>query len=218
MSNHGGIKTFVFYGRPSLPQVWEDLDAVIFDQYKREDGVKLKVSCTAIDSGGHFTEDVYRYAKKRELNRVFAVKGASTEGKPIISRPTTSNKLKVKLFSVGTDTAKELIYSRLQMDEVSNGYMHFNMDYDEEYFKQLTAEKIQTQYNKGFAKRVWVKTRPRNEALDITVYNLAALSILNPRFKAIKEKLEPADRDDGEAKPKKKRKSSRNGGFVNGWR
>jgi len=206
-----GVKTFIIHGRPSLPQVWHDLDEILLSAYKKEDGSSLRVSATCIDSGGHFTDDVYKYCKKRELNRIYPIKGASTAGKPIISRPSINNKLKVKLFIIGTDTAKELIYSRLQIEEFGSGYMHFNKSFDEEYFKQLTAEKIQTKYDKGHPRRVWVKTRARNEALDTTVYNLAALSILNPNFKAIKSNNE---------KPiKKKTKTTPNKykGFNNGW-
>ena len=208
-----GIKPFVLHGRPSLPQVWQDLDDLLLSSYKREDGVRLRVSCTCIDSGGHFTDDVYKYCKKREANRIFAIKGSSIAGKPIVSRPTTSNKMKVKLFSVGTDTAKELIYSRLQTEEEGHGYMHFNNEFDEEYFNQLTAEKIKTTYKKGFQKREWVKTRARNEALDITVYNLSALAILNPNFKAIKSNLEKPLKK--ETKPKNQIKKT---GFANGWK
>ena len=132
---------------------------------------------------------MYKYAKKREIKRVYAIKGSNQTGSPLISRPSTNNKLKVKLFMVGVDTAKELIYSRLQIEEWGDGYMHFNETYDEEYFKQLTAETIKKTYSKGYEKRVWVKIRQRNEALDYTVYNLAALAILNPNFKMIKQKI-----------------------------
>ena len=207
-----GIKPFIIYGRPSLPQVWHDLDEIILSSHQKEDGTSLRVSCTCIDSGGHFTDDVYKYCKKREANRVYPIKGSSVAGKPIISRPSTNNKLKVKLFLLGTDTAKELIYSRLQTDEFGNGYMHFNKSFDEEYFKQITAEKIQTKYDKGHPKRVWVKTRARNEALDTNVYNLAALSILNPNFKAIRDNSIKSA-----TKQPKKARITKYKGFNNGW-
>jgi phage terminase large subunit GpA-like protein len=52
---------------------------------------------------------------------------------------------------------------------------------DEEYVEQLTAEKAIRKYVKGRgAIREWVKTRERNEALDLEVYALAALYILGP--------------------------------------
>jgi phage terminase large subunit GpA-like protein len=44
-----------------------------------------------------------------------------------------------------------------------------------DFFKQLTAERQLTKYNKGgFAVRTWVKKAgERNEALDLTVYAYA---------------------------------------------
>jgi len=211
-----GVMPFRIEGVPSQKQVWQDLDNILNSTYKREDGIELRISCTCIDSGGHFADDIYKFCKKREIKRVFAIKGSSTHGKPIVSRPTTSNKLKVKLFTVGTDTAKELIYSRLKYEEFGEGYMHFNKQYDEEYFKQLTAEKIVNTYKAGKPVRVWKKTRARNEALDYTVYNLAALNILNPNYEKIKENLTVAKK---KTTPKiKKTTQTKKGGWVNGWK
>ena len=49
---------------------------------------------------------------------------------------------------------------------------------DNEYLEQLTAEKAVRKYVKGRgAVKEWVKLRTRNEALDLTVYSLAALHI-----------------------------------------
>ena len=208
-----GVKPFRIEGKPSQKQVWEDLDNIINATYKRADGVELRVSCTCIDSGGHFADEVYKFCKKREAKRVFAIKGSSVAGKPIVSRPTTSNKLKVKLFTVGTDTAKELIFSRLQLEEFGEGYMHFNKNYDEEYFKMLTAEKRVMSMKQGRPVMIWKQTRARNEALDYTVYNLAALSILNPNYKKIQENIKPEVKEI--QKPKKKLNKR---GWVNGWK
>lgn len=211
-----GVKPFVIHGKPDQPQVWRDLDNIIFAHYKRDDDVSLGVSCTAIDSGGHFTDEVYAYVKTRESRRVFAVKGSSQSARPIVSRPTTSNKAKIKLFTVGTDTAKELIYTRLKSTPDQYGYMHFNTQYDASYFDQLTAEKMSTQYDShGYAKRVWKKVKTRNEALDYTVYNLVALRILNPNFDAIKRNLTTKKEA---PKPKETKNQRQGGGFVNGWK
>jgi len=51
----------------------------------------------------------------------------------------------------------------------------------------LTAEKLQTRYVKGFPVSEWVKTRPRNEVLDLSVYSYAAairagLAMLQPDY------------------------------------
>ena len=206
-----GIKRFVIYGSPALEETWLRLDDIIFAEYKHELGFSLKVSCTCIDSGGHFTDDVYRYVKPRESKRVFAIKGGSTASLPIISRPSKNNKYRINLFTIGTDTAKELIYERLKFDEVKGGYYHWNEEYDEEYFKQLTAEKAITQYKAGVAYRKWVKIRARNEALDYNVYALAALRILNPNFQKLKEHLIKKDE-------KIKKQPNKLKGWAYGWK
>jgi len=53
---------------------------------------------------------------------------------------------------------------------------------DAEYVGQLTAEKAVPQVKKPGTVREWIKTRERNEALDLEVYCLAALYIFRPSF------------------------------------
>ena len=67
----------------------------------------------------------------------------------------------------------------LQIKEEGEGYFHFSSTYTKEYFLQLTAEKLQKIRNRrGYEKLQWVKTRERNEALDLTVLALAAARII----------------------------------------
>ncbi|MET0163659.1 MAG: terminase gpA endonuclease subunit [Vicinamibacterales bacterium] len=82
------------------------------------------------------------------------------------------------LFLIGVDSAKELIYARLRIDKPGPAYMHFPDTYHEDYFDQLSAERVVTKYHHGHARRIWVKMRPRNEALDCRVLNVAALGAL----------------------------------------
>ena len=57
------------------------------------------------------------------------------------------------------------------------GYCHFPQ-YAEEFFKQLTAERLITRIVKGYPKVSWEKEPgKRNEALDCRVYARAAASI-----------------------------------------
>ena len=180
----------IIYGDPARPELWQDLDAILEKAIEHKSGTILRIACVCIDSGGHHTQSVYAYCKKRQLRRVFAIKGSSIAGKPIVSRPSVSNRMRVKLFSIGTDTAKEMIYSRLKITELSAGYCHFPADRDEQYFKQLTAEKLVTHYHKGFPVRKWEKPKGRrNEALDCRVYALAALHILNPDLECLAKKM-----------------------------
>jgi phage terminase large subunit GpA-like protein len=216
-----GIEYFVIHGDPGTRVVWNDLARKLDSTFKHEDKIPLGILCTCIDSGGHFTDQVYKFCKGKEHRRIYAIKGANTPGKPIISRPLKSNKARIKLFTVGTDTAKQLIYSRLRMKDPGPGYVHFPLRYDQEYFAQLTAEKATTKYTRGFPHRVWVK-KPgaRNEALDIRVYSLAALAILNPNFEKIAESFkrkrnEKSEKD--ESTVKKPSRSKRRKSWATGW-
>lgn len=211
-----GVQFHIIHGDTNRPKVWQDLDTFLTSTFQNELGYQMRIACTCIDSGGHNTDAVYRYCKGKEERRIFAVKGASTPAAPLVGRMSKSNKAKVALFMIGTDTAKELIFSRLKIEEFGAGYMHFPTSYDGEYFAQLTAEKLTTKFTNGFPKKVWVKTRPRNEALDITVYCLAALAILNPNYKAIKASIEAKKEKKDPIKPKPK--PTRKSNFVNGWR
>lgn len=155
------------------------------------DGRTLPVGCACVDSGGHHTQRVYEYCKAREYQRIYAIKGASQIGKPLVSKFSKANKLRVKLFSIGTDTAKQMIYARLKIHQPGAGYCHFPADYPEEYFKQLTAERIQTRFVNGHPTRIWVMPKgKRNEALDCRVYGMAALHILNPNLDRLAKERE----------------------------
>lgn len=177
------LQYHVLHGDPAQSKVWEDLDNVLTQTIKTGDGRTLPVACACVDSGGHQTQRVYEYCKNREYQRIYAIKGASQIGKPLVSKFSKANKLRVKLFSIGTDTAKQMIYARLKIHQPGPGYCHFPADYPEEYFKQLTAERIQTKFVNGHPTRVWVMPKGRrNEALDCRVYGMAALHILNPNL------------------------------------
>ena len=97
-----GIESFVLHGDPGRPVLWQQLQQRIAKQYEHESGQYLSITATCVDSGGHYTQQVYEFCKKNQYRRVWAVKGASTAGKPIASRPSTNNKGGVKLFTVGT--------------------------------------------------------------------------------------------------------------------
>jgi len=223
------IDYHIIYGDPSAPRLWAQLDELLLKTYDHPTGEDMVIRATCVDSGGHHTRAVYNYAKTRAGHRVFAIKGVGGEGKPIIGRASRNNVGKVPLYAVGVDTAKELHYSRLRIEEPGPGYCHFQAKRDDEYFRQLTAEKMVTTYHKGYPKRAWVKTRTRNEALDVRVYAIAAFHILNVnmdsvvrRFYANVERKVEASRPKAVEKPHpladpKKLKPKR-GGFANNWR
>ena len=221
----------VIYGDPSSPQVWGQLDAVLSETWDHPRGIEMPIRCACIDSGGHHTNAVYTFVKPREGRRVFAIKGVGGEGKPQVGKPSKNNRQSVRLFPIGVDGIKELVYSRLKIREPGPGFCHFPEGRGDEYFAQLTAEKMVTRFRKGYKRREWVQTRPRNEALDCRVYAIAALGIMNlnlnslaNRFaKAAEQNEEPEEAVAVEPVAASTRPSQRpmrrpGGGFVNSWR
>ena len=227
---------------PTHSPLWKQLDDILLSDFEHESGMRMRISATAIDTGGHKTDMVYAFCKPRWNRRVFAIKGVGGQGRPLVMRPTRNNAAGVRLFAVGVDTAKELVYSRLKVDQPGPGYCHFPHSRDVAFFSQLTAEKCVPRYFKGVETRSWVLKDPkaRNEALDCRVYATAALAILDVNLDKVAKKLQqriaargeraeveqpmPEDppRNDEQAPPPKPARTVRpprpRGGFVNGWR
>ena len=112
-----------------------------------------------------------------------------------------------------------MIFSRLKISEIGPGYVHFSDHLEEEYFRQLTAEKIVTRYNKGYSKRTFVKVRPRNEALDCMVYALSAYAILNVNVNSVADRMaERKQVKDKEPETKSPLMRTPKRNFVNAWR
>jgi phage terminase large subunit GpA-like protein len=107
------------------------------------------------------------------------LKGSSESGKEILGKFSVNNKYRVKLWLIGTDTAKDRIFARLKIPTPGPGFMHLPDFVETEYLEQLTAEKAVRRYRRGKGTiREYIKTRARNEALDLEVYALAALYVL----------------------------------------
>lgn len=187
-----GIEYKTFYGDPGQQAIWDQLDQYLSQEWAFENGEKLGISCTCIDTGGHFTTEAYKFCKPREHRRIFAIKGKGGMGIPLVGKVSRNNRERVALFTIGVDTGKETIITRLKTEFEGPGYCHFPINaekgYDEAYFKGLTSEKRVIKYSKGRPKIEWIKkSNVRNEPLDLRNYATAALEILNPNLEALKE-------------------------------
>jgi len=185
-----GIKTGKIFGNPHLADAWNQLDGILSGTFAHPCGVALRIGCTLIDSGGQhdakaFAKPVYNFVRRRQGRYIFACKGSSELGSPLVVGRLQKNG--IMLHSVGGDVAKSIIYERLSIMTPGPGYCHFGVGrgYDEEYFKQLTAEAVSI--NKG--KRQWVKLRARNEGLDLRVYGHAAFELRNVNLQAVSDNL-----------------------------
>jgi len=173
------------YGDLSKQQIWDVLANRLRQRFSKSNGDMLDIRLVGIDSGGHYTDEVYKFARKNGIRWIIPTKGSSQRNQPIASFPRKPNqKNKVYLTLIGTDTAKELIYCRYLVSDPGPGYCHYPVseDYDEVYFQQATAEKKVKRYTHGVAYYVWDAGKRRNEALDCRVGNLAMIRILQSRF------------------------------------
>jgi phage terminase large subunit GpA-like protein len=166
------------HGDPSRETVWRELDTFLTQGFRHASGRTFHVERAVIDSGGAHTEQVYRYCKARQAWGFYPIKGGSLTGRPLVERPTTTNRYRVPLFVLCVDTGKDQVAGRLRVRDPGPGFMHLPSWVDEEYLAQLTAEKAIRKYDKkrGLV-REWVKLRERNEAFDLEVYSLACLHI-----------------------------------------
>lgn len=186
---------WVLWGDPLAGDVWHDLDDLLASTFQHESGAVLPISAACLDTGGTqgYTQAAYEYARGKTGRRLFAVKGVPGWGRAIVEKPqrkqSGKNARKVDLFLVGTDEAKLITMRRLQQQVPGGGYCHFPDDRHDEWYQQLTAEKLTLRYVKGQPIREWSKPdRARNEALDCRVYALAALKIMQPSFKRLAER------------------------------
>ena len=162
---------------PGLEEDWRRLDAVLCTKYPHEGGATLPIRAVAIDTGGHYTHEVYRYVRRVPGGRkVSAIKGADRPNIEIYNKPTKVDvnssggviKGGVSLWQVGVNKAKDLIYARLKRP----GQVHLSAELPEQVFDQLTAEhRVKHRTARGM-RYVWKprKAGARNEAWDLAVY------------------------------------------------
>lgn len=235
-----GIATIRVPGSPSVKSTWAAMESELQRVRKRVDGVDLRVSSAFWDSGAH-TKAVYAYLRNKAVRSWYPCKGIGGAGRPLVGRFSRQKNAGVLVFPIGVDTGKELIYSRLQLEETGPGYMHFPMTYEEEFFKQLTSEKKVSKLVKGVRVIAWEKKEEnaRNEALDCRVYATAAFVFRNFDLKRLARKFatvakaepEPPNEPEASEPPARepvvplkaqaqKHGFRRTGGrsFVSGWR
>jgi phage terminase large subunit GpA-like protein len=181
----------IFYGDPTLNEVWLELDTVLTTPIQHDSGALMVIKAVLIDSGnGDSTQEVYEFVRKRKTRTihgqrqtVIAVKGASVYRKPIIAgkpgkveynhrgKPIKGG---AEVWMIGTDTAKDWIYNRLSLKDKI--VIHTSADFPLAIYEQILSEAKITYYESGRTKRRYelIKRGTRNEQLDMLVYNLAA--------------------------------------------
>jgi len=224
-----GIEYQTLYGDPEGADVWASLDKYLQKEFLHESGNKMQIAVCGIDEGFKSTKVREFVAKKR---RVFNTKGSSHHGKQLLTinrsrqpKLTRMGKLYIQPLLIGTIEAKKTLFSWMEITEPGPGFMHYHEGYSFDYFKMLTAEKMDVEYKQGGFPHIIFKPKfegIRNEALDIRVGNYAMIKFLNPSWQALSEGLKAQSRSAAEQKPEKRNPHSalrnRKGGWVKGWK
>lgn len=181
----------LLFGDTADETTWAQLDELLGKSYPAANGEPLPIRMLAIDSG-YNTQAVYNWARRYPLNRVIACKGVAG-ARALVGTPTTvdvafggrARRRAYKVWPVGVDLAKSELYGFLRLpvpadgDGYPPGFCHFP-EYDQEYFRQLTAEQlVTTKTRTGYSRHEWqILPGRENHYLDCRVYARAAASVL----------------------------------------
>lgn len=183
------VDRHIIYGDPNLDEgtegsPWTRLTEIRRTPLMHASGAQVLIECAAIDTGGHNTHAVYAYCRAHRHSHVLAIKGASQYGKNVLNKPTSvdvnwrgaSLKHGVKLWPIGTDTAKHLLYGRMRITQVGPGYVHVPKAYTAtDEFQQMTAARLLPVVVQGKASMRWITPRgQREEGGDCMIYAYAA--------------------------------------------
>lgn len=189
-----GILRGIIPGRPDSPGVWEEIDNLLDREWQMKNGVKMRILATFVDSGGHYTQEVYRECARRESRRVYAIKGEPGEGKPYVRQMKTSARYadSAKLM-IGVDSGKASIVYAMTVETPGPRYMHYPLDYrcgyDLEYFRGLCAERQVIRRKNGQSVIAWEKVYERNEPFDCRNYARAAYRFFHWDFSKFERML-----------------------------
>lgn len=177
----------IIIGNTEATETWDKLAAVLNETFTRSDGHQMPISIMCVDTGFN-TSYVYEFCSRMAgTGRVFPIKGKDglqqfyTAPKPVQVTRQGKPIGGIKVYHIGVSLIKSELYGWLKQfpkDQVfPNGYCHFPQ-YDQEFFKGITAEKLQSKTDRrGFLKMEWVKHHKRNEPLDCRIYARAGAAL-----------------------------------------
>lgn len=190
------IDYFVIAGHVSEASTQAQLDQLLAQRWKTAAGALLGIDRAAID-GNAWTEDVWGWARRHPVSRLIMMRGANSEYAPLlmrVKRETDRRGRKLpwskRFYNVGVSTLKMGLYLRLaKIDPLAEGYVGLPRGLEDEYFRQLTAERRVVEKDKhGFPRPVWKKDPDQaNEALD--TMNQAEAAAINFGLRSMPESL-----------------------------
>lgn len=166
-------------GDPENEDVWLALTELLNKPIEHASGHLIRVDAVAIDAGGHRTQAVYNFVRKRLLRRCIPIFGAVPNNAPVLSKGKLQDvnwrgqldKRGITVFHVGTVGIKHALYARISTDgdkQADARMLHLSDELPPEFFTGLVAETYNPAKNR-FEKR----SGARNEPLDTWTYAYA---------------------------------------------
>ena len=168
-----------FYGDLAKPEIWQELLAFLRSAWPHPLG-GMKISASCVNSGGHFTEQVYNFCRPRGRENIWAIKSSSWSrtGDPVwlISKSRVNRAFGFKPQILNIDSAKDYMRAVLLNEEPGAGYLHIPLERSDAWMAQLFASETPIYEKKhGITTRRWsAKKGAANEAWDTLLYAYAA--------------------------------------------
>lgn len=187
------VERHVIYGDPNIDEgapgsPWTRLTEIRRTPLLHVSGAQMLIEATCVDTGGHNTHAVYSYCRNHAHAHVLAIKGASQYGKPVLGKPSMidinwrgkSIARGIKVWQIGTDTAKHLLFGRMRLTAAGAGFVHVPKGLsDTDEFEQMTAARLLPVVVQGKHSMRWITPQgKREEAGDCMVYAYAAACFL----------------------------------------
>ncbi len=179
----GIVDAGVIDGHISSSEAQKGLDDLLAQGFRNAWGRPIKIDMLAID-GNAWTEDVWGWVKRHPSSRVIMVRGVDSESAPLLQRVKKERGRTGKLlaysrrfFNFATSVLKMGLYRNLGKDDaLERGYIDLPAGLDDEFYRQLTAERrVPKKGSGGVVRYIWDKDpAQRNEGLDTHLQATAA--------------------------------------------
>lgn len=176
-------------GTTSGDAVWRELHDYLGSVFEMSDGRKIGLSATFIDAN-YNTPHVVEFValQRRHRRNVHPIIGKGNWYKWKV-KPGERLRGQMRCLLIGVDNFKLEIVKALAIRERAPSFIHLPDHLDNEFFDQLSSEKLETKYVKGFPRQTWVKDAgTRNEAFDCLVYACAAATLVTKPARSISDK------------------------------
>lgn len=181
----------VFPGHISEPACQAALDALLKTTWPNASGARHPADMLGID-GNAWTEEVWNWVRRHPQQRVMMLRGVPADTAPLLARvkkerSDKSGKLlkwSRRFYNFATSVLKMALYRNLaKEDPFERGFVGLPRGLEDEFYRQLTAERRQAKKNpRGFEVYQWVKDpNQANEGLDTHLQAEAAAIKLGVR-------------------------------------